>query len=100
MSVAAATTEKTKDYVGLTSPGNEDALEDLQYAQGRDALEEEGKTNPSFTKFIPIDTNFYQYQPPDQFSIGIIVDPCRNRDPGCCQDTFGVPVRRVFVSAE
>ena len=27
------------------------------------------------------------------------MDPCRNRDPGCCQDTYGVPTYEIEGSA-
>ena len=45
---------------GFTSPGNENALEDLQYTKGKEDLDAKGKTNPSFSQYVPIETNFYE----------------------------------------
>jgi hypothetical protein len=33
------------------------------------------------------------FSEPTHFVIGLLLDPCRNRSPDCCSDTFGEPVR-------
>ena len=36
-------------------------------------------------------TNFYEPIPAEEYSVNIIVDPCRGHPYNCCQDVFGTP---------
>ena len=53
-------TTYSQNYAEMTSPGNENELETLEYGRQQEILAEQGEKNPSFTKFVPIKTDNYK----------------------------------------
>ncbi|ETW05153.1 hypothetical protein H310_04160 [Aphanomyces invadans] len=78
--------------VVVPDPSEADNIEQLHYDEAEAALA--ARQVAAITDF-QIDLNYYEYSlipaiKPD-YTIGIIVDPCKTREPGCCQDQFGSP---------
>jgi hypothetical protein len=76
------------------NPKEDDNVERLHYTEAQADLKamQEEKIAPYL-----IDLNYYEYKVIDdlknpEYTISVIIDPCRTRDPGCCQDQFGSPV--------
>ncbi|RQM21086.1 hypothetical protein B5M09_009490 [Aphanomyces astaci] len=83
----------------VPDPSEADNIEQLHYDEAKAVLA--AHQVAEITPFT-IDLNYYEYNlipvvNPD-YTIGILVDPCKTREPGCCQDQFGSPAYIVSRS--
>ncbi|KAG9414436.1 hypothetical protein AC1031_013793 [Aphanomyces cochlioides] len=76
----------------VADPSEADAIEQMNYDAAQASLT--AQQVDQVTDDL-INLNYYEYNlipsaKPD-YTIGILLDPCKTRDPGCCQDQFGSP---------
>lgn len=72
----------------IAAPDRGDELEGRAIVEGQLALD---ATQRAHEPDAVIDINVYRYETPTEYSIGLLLDPCRNRAHDCCSDRFGEP---------
>lgn len=72
----------------ITAPDKGDELEARAFVDGQTRLIGDLEERDPSTM---IDINVYTYDAPTQYAIGLMLDPCRNRQYDCCSDRFADP---------
>jgi len=76
----------------IPDPKEARAIQELQYEIAQSSLQEQKELD---IQDAYINLNWYDYKVDPlnaQYAIGILIDPCKTREPSCCQDNFGSPV--------